>query len=367
MKKRSLKITQLILSLVIPLSIISGCAISILAVLSSCGKSKAENATQKAEDTEVISVRTVKVEQKTVTHDIIGSGMLSSKAESRPSFKIGGVIAKIYVKEGDNISQGQLLATLDLTEINAQVAQAQMSVDKTDRDMKRVKNLYADTVATLEQLQNVTTGADVAKRTLDIAKFNRRFAEIRATKSGKVLKKMMNEGELAGPGTPIFVINEAISSDWVVRVGVSDRDWAALRIGNTASLTFDAYPNQTFAGRITKLADYADPMSGTFEIEITVSPKNNTRFVLGMYAHVKMTPSTATTMTVVPIEALVEGNGTEGVVFAPNDSGGVIRVPIKIAFIGGKEIGVSGLERIQTVITDGVTYLNEKSKVKIVN
>ncbi len=358
MKKRALKSTQLFLSVFIPLSIMT--------LFSACGKSKAENTEKKTDDTETVSVRTVAVQQKTMTHDIVGSGMLSSKAESRPSFKIGGVISKIYVKDGDNVKEGQLLATLDLTEINAQVAQAQMSVDKAERDFKRAKNLYADTVATFEQLQNATTGADVAKKTLEIAKFNRRFAEIRASKSGKVLKKIMNEGELVGPGAPLFVINEAISSDWVVRVGVSDRDWAALRVGNSANLTFDAYPNQQFTGKISKLADYADPMSGTFEVEITVSPKNGTRFVMGMYAHVKMSPSNATTMTVVPIEALMEGNGTEGVVFSPNDSGGVIKVPVKIAFIGGKEIGVSGLEHVQTVITDGVSYLNEKSKIKIV-
>ena len=359
MKKRSLKITQLFLFILIPLSITT--------VFTACGKTKAADATAKNEDAEVVSIRLVKVETKTVAHDIVGSGMLSSKAESRPSFKTGGIITKIYVKEGDNINAGQLLATLDLTEINSQVAQAQFNVDKTERDRQRVKNLYADTVATLEQLQNVTTGAEVAKRTLDIAKFNQRFSEIRATHSGKVLKKLMNEGELAGPGMPIFLINEAASSDWVLRVGVSDRDWAALRVGNSAALTFDAYPNQKFNGRISKLADYADPMSGTFEVEITVTPQGSARFVLGMYAHAKMTPSTATSMTVVPIESLVEGNGTEGVVFAPNGAGGVVRVPVKIAFIGGKEIGVSGLERVKEVVTEGSSYLTEKSKVKVIN
>lgn len=359
MKKIFSTLNHLLFWILIPLSI--------TAIFTACGKANASDVPNKTEDIEVVPVRMVKVEQKTVVHDIVGSGMLSSKAESRPSFKTGGVISKIYVKEGDNISAGQLLATLDLTEINAQVAQAQIGVEKTERDLKRVKNLYADTVATLEQVQNMTTGADAAKRTLEIAKFNQRFSEIRATRSGKVLKKLMNEGELAGPGTPIFVINEAISSDWVVRVGVSDRDWAALRVGNKATVTFDAYPNQIFTSRISKLADYADPMSGTFEVEITVSPLSNTRFVSGMYAHVKMTPTTASTMTVVPIEALVEGNGTEGVVFAPNGSGGVVRVPIKIAYIGGREIGVSGLEHINEVVTEGSSYLTEKSKIKVVN
>jgi membrane fusion protein, multidrug efflux system len=276
------------------------------------------------------------------------------------------VISKIYVKEGDNVAAGQLLATLDLTEINAQVAQTQLGSEKAERDLQRAKNLYADTVATLEQVQNATTGAELARKNVEIAKFNQRFSEIRAVRSGKVLRKLMNEGELVGPGTPVFLINEATSSDWVVRVGVSDRDWAAIRVGNSARVNFDAYPNQTFTGKVTKLADYADPRSGTFEVEITIAPQGS-RFVLGMYAHASISPSSASAMTVIPIEALVEGNGTEGFVYAPDKTGGVRKLRVKIAQILGKEIGVAGLEGIESVVTEGSSYLTEKSKVKVVN
>ena len=85
------------------------------------------------------------------------SGSMASTAEARLSFKIGGIISKIYVKEGDHVVKGQLLATLDLTEINAQVQQATQNAEKAQRDVTRARNLYNDTVATLEQLQNATT------------------------------------------------------------------------------------------------------------------------------------------------------------------------------------------------------------------
>ena len=58
------------------------------------------------------------------------SGSMASTAEARLSFKIGGIISRIYVKEGDHVVKGQLLATLDLTEINAQVQQAAQGVEK---------------------------------------------------------------------------------------------------------------------------------------------------------------------------------------------------------------------------------------------
>ena len=179
---------------------------------------------------------------------------------------------------------------------------------------------------------------------------------------------MMNEGELAGPGTPIFFINEATahSNDWVVRVGVSDRDWAALRVGNSANLSFDAYPNETFAGRVSKLADMVDPTSGTYEVEIAVQTQGK-RMATGLFAHVKIQPSASSPMTLIPIEALVEGNGTEGFVWTLNaDNVSVKKTPIKIITILEKEIGVSGLTE-NKVITEGSSYLVEKSRVKLLS
>ena len=381
MKTLSMRITRLIFFSTVPLSpdkigiSFRFAALNILLIFAACGKPKtAENATAptlpKADDTEIIAVRTVAVRMENVVHDIVGTGVLASKAEARLSFKTGGLIAKIYVKEGDDVRAGQLLATLDLTEINSQVAQAQLGVQKSERDLQRAKNLYADTVATLEAVQNATTGADLARKTYEIAQFNQRFSEIRAVRGGKIVKKMMSEGELAGPGMPVFFINEATASasDWVVRVGVSDRDWAALRLGGTAKVAFDAYPNDNFEGKISKLADMADPMSGTYEVEITVAPHGK-RFATGLFAHVKLPPTGATAMAIIPIEALVEGNGTEGFVFSvKNDGATVAKVPVKIGLIRGRDIGIAaGLERTAAVVTEGSSYLTEKSKVKVIN
>ena len=360
MKMRSKISTRLFLCVLIPLSI--------LLIFSACGKSKAETntvVTTKVDDTEIIAVKTVTVQTKSVVKEIVGTGMLMSKAESRLSFKTGGIISRIYVREGDDVKAGQLLATLDMTEINSQVAQAKLGVQKSERDLQRAKNLYADTVATLETVQNATTGSEIARKTYEIAQFNQKFSEIRAPRSGKVLKKLMNQGELAGPGMPIFFINEATANtqDWVVRVGVSDRDWAALRVGNSTNIRFDAYPNEAFTGRISRLADMIDLASGTYEVEIAVATKGK-RMAAGLFAHVKMQPSASSPMTLIPIEALVEGNGTDGFVWTLNgDNVSVKKVPVKIIRIMESEVGVSGLMQ-NSVITEGSSYLTEKVKVR---
>lgn len=172
----------------------------------SCGgKKSAAPSTDNAVLEEYIPIKTAVVNNKSFVIPIHASGFLTSDSEQRLAFKIGGIIKKILVKEGDVVKKGQLLAVLDQTEINAQVALAQQGLQKAERDLARVDGLYKDSSATLELLQNATTGRDVAKENLEIAVFNQKYAEIRANENGKVIKKMMNEGEIIGPGMPVFV------------------------------------------------------------------------------------------------------------------------------------------------------------------
>ena len=85
-------------------------------------------------------------------------------AEAKPSFKTGGVIAKTMVSEGQNVKKGQLLARLNLAEIDAQLSQANEAANKAERDLTRARRLLADSVATLEQVQNASTALEVAKK-----------------------------------------------------------------------------------------------------------------------------------------------------------------------------------------------------------
>lgn len=296
------------------------------------------------------------------------SGMMASSAEAKLSFKIGGIIAHIYVKEGDHVNSGQLLATLDMTEINAQVQQTTQAAEKAQRDVNRIQNLFNDTAATLEQLQNVKTQLNVSNESVRIAKFNQQYAQIRATESGTVIKKLMNEGEVASSGAPVFIINGNASSDWVVRFGVSDKEWALLKKGDAAQVSIDAYSEKTFTGTITKIAEAADPYSGTYEIEVKVLPGTD-KFAAGLFATIHIQPASQQQVAVIPIEALSEADAKKGFVYLLNaDKQTVKKQAVIIAFITNDKVGIrSGLENITEVITGGVSYLTQNTKVKLVS
>lgn len=340
-------------------------AIALPFFLGACGtKTTAPDAENTTQD-EAIPIRTAPVHQKNIALPIHASGILTSSAEQRLSFKIGGVVRKIHVKEGDLVRPGQLLATLDKTEIDAQVSQAQQGLAKAERDLARVEGLYRDSSATLELLENATTGRDVAKETVRIATFNQQYAEIRATRAGKIIKKLVNEGEITGPGMPAFVLFETGANDWVVQINVSDRDWARLGLGMEAAVRMDAYEGTVFRGKLSDLAPAADPASGLYAVEIRVQPQGK-RFAPGLFAEVDITPAKSRTYTMIPIEAIVEGDGQSAFVFALQPDGSYVKkLPVRVAFLeGGQAVITSGLEGVTEVVTSGAPYLNERKRVR---
>jgi RND family efflux transporter, MFP subunit len=206
------------------------------------------------------------------------------------SFKVGGIVSKILVEEGETVVKGQLLASLDLTEIDAQVSQSKNNLEKTKRDLERGKRLYADSAATLEQIQNLQTAFDVANEGFQIASFNRSYATIKATTSGKVIKKYSNEGEVVGPGSPVLLINGASQNEWIVKIGISDVDWIRIRKGDKALVTTDAYSNTSFDAEVISINEGAEAVSGLYQVEVKIK-SNGKKLASGLVARVEIQTS----------------------------------------------------------------------------
>lgn len=356
-KPKTMKITYLFSSFVLA------------GALWSCGSSKAdEKTTDKIPQTDevIVPIKLAPVSTITRAEPIVASGLVSSSEEARLSFKVGGIINQMLVDEGQSVREGQLLATLDLTEINAQVSQAQLASEKAERDLGRVKSLYADTAATLEQMQNATTGQNVAKQALTIAQFNRSYAQIHSSVDGTVTRKVTNAGEYVAAGASVYLISGNRVSDWVVRVGVSDKDWARLQLGNRATVTLDAYPGKIFNGSITELAQAADPTNKLYEVEIKLQPAG-VKLVPGLFAKISLTPAQSRSYAVVPIEAIVEGNGKDGFVYVlADDRKRIKKLPVQVGFLDGdKVLLTSGLSGIKEVVTAGSAFLTEESTVSV--
>lgn len=339
--------------------------IFILAILvQACSKPTKEFEPQSIQ--EAIPVRVMVLSKESSSPIIQTSGLFTTDDETNLAFKTGGIIEKIYVKEGDAIRKGQLLATINLTEIEAQVAQARLQYEKASRDFQRVENLYKDSVATLEQFQNASTGKEVASRQLDAANFNRSYSEIRAMNNGFVLRKMASEGQVISPGTSVFQTNGAGQGKWILKAGVSDREWASVLVGDPATVTTDALANKTFEAIVSRKSEGTDAMNGSFMLELTIKSPG-AGLASGLFGKATIASSRKQNVWKIPYDALLDGNAQTGYVFVTEDEKIARKVPVVIGSIEKNEVIIqAGLEEAQTLIISGSAYLKDSSAIKII-
>src|SRR5712692_5431086 len=234
-------------------------------VLAACGRGRA--ATPPAGDAVAVRVAPVSVDR--LAPPVTATGTLGPKEEVTLSFKVGGVVSRIFVDEGRSVRAGDTLAVLDLSEIDAGVVRARSAAEKAERDLARARRLYADSVATLEQAQNAQTGRDVAHAELETALFNRRYAVIVAPASGLILRRSAEPGELVQAGKPILTLGSH-ARGVVVRAGLADREVVRIRRGDRSVGRCDAPSDRTLNGAGTEIAGAADPLTGTYRVEVTV-------------------------------------------------------------------------------------------------
>lgn len=312
-------------------------------------------------------VRIAEVEQVSLQSSLRAVGVLAPANEVRLSFKTGGVIASIEVEQGQLVRRGQPLASLAQQEVAAAVAQARALADKAERDLERGRALYADEVATREQLDDLTTARDVAQANLRAAEFNARFARIEAPADGIVLRKLAEPDELVAAGQPVLVLGDT-SGGWIVSASLSDRDIVRVQLGDSARVTLDAYPGQSFTATVIELASAADPRTGTYEMKLSVAP-DGARLVQGLVAKVEMTGAAGSGVPVVPVQALLEADGSEAIVYvvARREEAEVAsRVAIRLGRLVGDRVEVlGGLEAGERVVVEGASYLRDGQAVRV--
>ena len=336
--------------------------LSALVTITSCKSNASKETTRE----DIIPVKTMPLQQETTQQTFYTSGQFTTDDETNLSFKTSGIINRVLVKEGDAVKQGQLLATLNLTEINAAAEQASLAYQKAQRDYERASNLYKDSVATLEQMQNAKTALEIAKQQYAAIGFNRNYSEIRAPRNGFILKKYMNDGQYASSGTPVLQVNGAGQANWILKAGVSDYQWAAVKVGDKATITTDAAPGKIINAVVSRKPEGIDPQSGTFIIHLKLENNAGIPVASGLFGKASIFPSQTGKAWAIPYDALLDGDANAGYVFITNDNATAQKIKVQVGKIENQKIIVSGgLENVKALIVSGSAYLNDGSRIKV--
>lgn len=330
-----------------------------MVMLGSCGRNpKANNEI----NTNHILVTTTAVGRTAYSRDIHSFGIVSTENEQRFSFKTSGIINRLSIKEGERFYKGQVLAELEMTEVNAQISNARENYGKAERDYRRMENLHRDSVASAEQLQNAKTLLTIAGEALQVAQYNNEYSVIKAPSGGVVTKRFFNTGEIVNVGTTVIAASIDGDAGMIVKVGLPVDEWKNIAEGDRATIRCEAYPDLPFSGSVYTIAQSADLVTGLYPVEIKLNAGDEL-VTVGMFAEVTIHPLKEMEYFTVPVSCLTDADNRNVSVYIP-DNHLVRKIAVDVSFIEHGTAYISkGLEGVQQVIHEGAGFLNEKSIV----
>ena len=330
--------------------------------LPGCGPAAAAPAP--AAEAAAVAVRTAAVAPGPIDRPVRASGTVFTKDEWELGFKVGGLLARVEVHEGQVVRRGQVLAALDATELSAGVRAAREAVEKARRDADRVGALADGDAAPRAAAEDSRTAAAVAEAQLAAAEFNLRHATLVAPDDGWVDRRLAEPGEVVAPGRAIVHLSGR-GRGFVVRAALPDRDVLGLVPGTPATVTLDARPGQPLAAAVAEVSRAAGHGTGTYQVELRVDPAGlDAPLLSGLTAKVEIARRVSAAGAV-PLCAVVDGDGERGAVFTVQ--GGVARrVPVRIAFLqGDRAVLAGGLEGIDRVVAEGAARLADGDRVQV--
>lgn len=273
-------------------------------------------------------------------------GTIVSEQQVQIASRLMGYIRDMTVREGDTVKAGQLLFTIDPSDIEGQVsqaraglAQAEASLADAKSDFERFSNLYKDESIPKQQYDKIKlqysvaqSQASAARAGLDTAQSQLRYAQVRAPIDGVITQKMASKGDLATPGRPVLAVEN--QQKLMVQTSVSDETYSYLKPGGIAIVEV---AGQEYKGTITRLVSAADAMSHTHLVKLDVTGAKG--LTSGAFARVRFDVGSRQGISV-PKSAILQRAGITGVFVV--DGEGIARY--RMIRIGSDSDGMVGIE-----------------------
>ncbi len=189
-------------------------------------------------------------EQKNNETTIEASGTIEAR-EITVSSELGGKLKKVKKEEGDNVKKGELLAEVDSEVAQAQVEQAEAGVEIAKLNLETAEDRGVD-----EQIDVAQAQLKQAKAVLEQARANLKKTKIKAPLSGTIIEKYFEQGELITPGSSLFIISDL--THVTLTVYIEEKNLGKVKLGQKVDVKVDAYPDKTFEGKVTQIADQAE-------------------------------------------------------------------------------------------------------------
>lgn len=256
-----------------------------------------------------IEAKTVVAKKGTITTMVTATGTIEPITQVEVGTQVSGVVKKIYVDYNSIVKEGQLIAELDKTNLNASKTQAQAAYDNainqknyTQNIYERQKTLYDNQVISKSDFDDAVFNFQTAKSTvtqrlsdLQQARTNLGYANIYSPISGVVLSRAIDEGQTVASSlsTPtLFTIAQDLK-EMQVEADVDEADIGQVKEGQRVDFTVDAYIGETFKGIVTQVR--LDPTVTSNVVTYTVVIKADN-------SNLKLKPGLTATISIYTLE-----------------------------------------------------------------
>jgi RND family efflux transporter MFP subunit len=368
---------QTIKNFIMSKKIITVIALSTL-FLTSCGSDKKENNI----NLPAVPVKVSGVSENDNSPYVTASGKIESENSANLSTRMMGYVTKLNVKVGQNVSAGQLLVSINNTDLQAKKAQVDASItqatagfNNAKKDYDRFVNLFAQQSASQKELDDMTARYEMAKAGLEAAKQMRNevmaqfsYSNIKAPFSGTVTNTFVKEGDMANPGMPLVSIEG--SGKMQVMAMVSESDISLISNGMPVKVLVKSI-NKEFTGKVSEVSLSAKNTGGQYLVKVTLD-KVDKSILSGMFVNVQFLTAKKenaskmkTDVVLVPESALVRQGQLTGVYTVGSGNVAILRW-LRIGKTFGNQVEVlSGLSADEKYIVSADGKLYNGAKVSI--
>lgn len=321
-------------------------------MLASCGK-KEQAAAVATEELPIVTVdvaHRIDVPQNKVYTANVEAENINNIAPATPNR-----IKSINVEVGDRVRKGQVLVELDKSNID----QLRINLEQIEREYNRAVQLLQIGAGTQQAVDQLKAQLDAAKSQYDNLLEN---TVLRSPITGVVTARNYDPGDMTG-SLPVLTVGQ-LAPVVKVMINVSENDLATLRQGQPVDVTFDAYPGETFSGKVQRIYPTVDTATRTFEVEVRIANATE-KLKPGMFARVSIDLGTQQNV-VVPDRAVVKqtGSGNKYVYVLKGNTVSYNRVDLGQRLDNAYEL-LSGIEDGDTVVITGQTRLADGVKVEV--
>ncbi len=329
-------------------------SLSIIAAvaLTSCGKKEQVNAVEE-EELPIVTVdfaHSMEVPQNKVYTANVEAENINNIAPASPNR-----IKRINVEVGDHVRAGQELVVLDKSNID----QLRINLEQIEREYNRAVQLLEIGAGTQQAVDQLKAQLDAAKSQYDNLLEN---TVLRSPITGVVTARNYDPGDMTG-SLPVLTVGQ-LTPVVKVMINVSENDLATLKAGQDVEVTFDAFPGETFQGKVQRIYPTVDTATRTFEVEVRIA-NGQERLKPGMFARVSIDLGSRNNV-VVPDRAVVKqtGSGNKYVYVLNGSTVSYKRVELGRRLDNAYEL-ISGIEDGDTVVITGQSRLADGVRVEV--